>query len=89
MKLVNVMEEVVIEYINRDIDILNCCTCEQCKTDIAAYVLNHVPPKYVATSAGELYSKLNIMNSSIETEIMVEMAKAAEIVREHPRHQES
>lgn len=86
MKIINVMEERVIDCINHNIDKIKCCNCERCRADIAAYVLNHIPPKYVATEAGELYSKAYNMGQAADAEIMVEVAKAAEVVNEHPRH---
>lgn len=89
MKLVNVMEQLVMDCINHNIDSINCCSCEQCRADIAAFVLNRIPPKYVATETGELYSKVNNMNQPMETEIMVEVIKAAEIVKEKPRHKKN
>lgn len=86
MEVKNVMEELVTECINNNIERLQCCTCEQCKADIAAYVLNHIPPRYVATEKGKLFTKVEQMGKDMKTEIMVEVIRAAEVVKKSPRH---
>lgn len=86
MELSNVMEKIVIDCINENIGNLNCCDCQLCKKDIAAYVLNRIPPKYVVTEIGELYTKVGQMNGDMKMEIMVQVIQAADVVRNSPRH---
>lgn len=88
MEVKNVMEQVVIDCIERNIKILNCCQCQQCQMDIAACVLNRMPPRYVTTETGELYTKVNQMGEEFKTEVMVEVIRAAEVVRKFPKHPE-
>ena len=45
----NIMEDIVYDKLESIIDSLGCCTCDKCKADIAAYVLNHITPRYVAS----------------------------------------
>ena len=49
LKVKNIMEDFVFEKIDKIVDSLGCCTCPKCKSDIAAYVLNNIQPKYVAS----------------------------------------
>lgn len=84
--LVNIMEHLVLSKIDEMADSLDCCTCEYCKADIAAIVLNQIPSKYVVTEKGALYSKLEQYNLTDMVGLCTKIALAAEIVREHPRH---
>ena len=83
----NVMETLVEEEYSKVKDALGCCTCERCHGDIVAYALNQLPPKYVVTPKGEVYSKTFILRSQHRTDIMAALAKAAAAVRAHPRHE--
>lgn len=82
----NIMEDIVYEKMNSIIDSLGCCTCEKCKADIIAYVLNHVTPRYVASEKGELFSKVQELNQNSNTDILMKIVSAAELIKERPRH---
>lgn len=82
----NVMEDYVILTLDRILDDLDCCKCEKCRLDIASYTLNRIPPKYVATTQGELMTKLFAMNTQFETNVVSEITKAAKIIGDNPRH---
>lgn len=82
----NIMEYLVEEEYSRAASSLGCCTCEKCRSDIIAYALNQLPPKYVATEKGEVYSKTFILRNQHRTDIMAALAKASALVREQPRH---
>ena len=82
----NIMEEIVYEKMDEIVNSLGCCTCEKCQADIAAYVLNHVAPRYVASEKGELFSKVQEMTQNNETEIVMKIVSAAEIIKGSPRH---
>ena len=62
------------------------CTCEICESDIKALALNNLKPKYVATHRGEVYSKISQLHIQSETDIILEITAANEVVRKHPRH---
>jgi len=82
----NIMEELVEEEFDAAAPGLNCCTCEACRNDIIAFALNQLPPKYVATRKGEVYSKTFILRNQHYADIMAALAKGANLVRENPRH---
>ena len=54
------MEDVVWQNID---DVIRgrygACGCEKCRLDVAALALNYLPPHYVVTEKGELYSKIS------------------------------
>lgn len=83
----NVMEDYVILTLDHMLDSLDCCKCEKCRLDIASYALNRLPSKYVATTQGELMTKLCSMDTQFEASVMLEIAKAAQVVTKHPRHE--
>ncbi|MBE6082582.1 MULTISPECIES: late competence development ComFB family protein [Tissierellales] len=87
IKLHNLMEDEV-EYI---IDKLlkkrkDVCSCEKCRLDIEAISLNNLPPKYVVTKMGEIYERLDIMNFQFEADLVKEVEKAIQIVKDSPHH---
>jgi competence protein ComFB len=63
MEIRNIMEDAVkvlveelFERENRE-KRLGYCTCDQCKLDVASYVLNRVKPEYIVSSRGLAYSE--------------------------------
>ena len=84
----NYMEEIVFEQMKDVLADINMCTCEKCLLDIAAIALNDLPPKYVVTKKGELYSKINALEQQFEVDVIAAITKAAVIVKRNPRHGE-
>ena len=82
----NIMEDYVILTLDHMLEDLDCCKCEQCRLDIASYALNRLPSKYVATTQGELMTKLFSMDTQFEASVMAEITKAADVVNKKPRH---
>ena len=82
----NLMEEYVLNTLDHMRKNLDCCQCEKCRLDIASYALNRLPAKYVATSQGEIMTKIFEFNTQFETQVMAAITNAALVVKEHPRH---
>ncbi len=82
----NLMEDMVERKLDQVLPQLNCCSCEICRTDIICYSLNRLKPKYVATSQGELLSRIDSLSSSFDIAILTEISNAAEKIKKHPRH---
>lgn len=85
-KLVNIMEDKVLFAINKTAPELNCCTCDKCKAELAAYVLNRIPPKYVDTEKGALYTKANHMSADFDMKILLEIAQASATIGKPKGH---
>ncbi|MCL2576725.1 MAG: late competence development ComFB family protein [Defluviitaleaceae bacterium] len=64
------------------------CRCERCEMDRLAFALNNSPPKYVVTSKGKLYAKLNILQGQFEVDVIRAITDAAVRVDKQPRHDE-
>lgn len=82
----NVMEEYVQQTLNEVWDSLDCCKCDQCKTDVISLALNQLKPHYVSTERGKAFVKVNTMSSQFEIDILTAIYEAAKTVKENPRH---
>lgn len=51
--------------------------------DIATYSLNRLPPKYVATQKGEVYTKTEELEQQHSVDILAVVTKAIKIVSEN------
>jgi competence protein ComFB len=86
--LVNFMEEAVkrcLDELLKDPAYLSLRVDEKTKMDIIAYTLNHLPPRYVVTERGHLYTKVNELKQQFQTDIIVELSKAIEYIKANPR----
>lgn len=84
----NYMEDVV----ERNIDAImakfpHCCKCEECRKDIAALALNNLPPRYISSFKGDIFTRVNEMEVQYLVEVIQQIAQAIKIVTEHPRHE--
>nr|WP_319488246.1 late competence development ComFB family protein [uncultured Caproiciproducens sp.] len=86
VKLKNMMESLLLTKMDEVIDKLDCCKCQKCRMDIASYALNRLPPKYVATYEGEVYSKLDTLSTQYETDMLNALFQGASIVSKNPHH---
>jgi len=62
------------------------CLCDRCRLDIFAYALNNSPPKYVVTSKGKMFAKLNILQGQFEVDVVRAITDAAIVIGKNPRH---
>ena len=85
----NIMEDYVIVTLDHMLDNLDCCKCEKCRLDIASYALNRLPSKYVATTQGELMSRLCEFDNQFEAQVMATIVASANKIAKNPRPEES
>lgn len=87
MVILNYMEEVVREELERLLakrdDI---CKCYKCKLDMMIAALNKLPPKYVLTERGRLYTKLKEQEAQFKVDVVKELTKAIILVSMNPKH---
>jgi competence protein ComFB len=83
----NYMEEVVFMLMKEVLNDINSCKCDKCILDIAAIALNDLPPKYIVSEKGELYSKINSLKQQFEVDVIAAITKAAVLVKRKPRHE--
>jgi len=82
----NLTEDIVIFELDHMLSRLDCCKCDSCRLDIASYALNRLPSKYVATTQGELMSKISVIDNDFRIRVATEISKGAELVKKNPRH---
>lgn len=82
----NMMEDVVINKLDKLIDQLDCCKCDRCRLDIASYALNRLPTKYIATTQGEIISRLDYMSNEFDMSVTAAIVSASMVIKKHPRH---
>lgn len=87
MKIVNYMEDMVKEHLDellskRD----DICKCQKCKFDMMVWALNRLPPKYVITAKGRIYTKLAEQAIQFKADVVRELAKAIIKVSKNIQH---
>jgi len=89
MELKNYMEEIVFSCMDEVLKGFDMCKCDICKLDIAAKALNELPPLYFVTKKGEVYSKIKNMKIQFEVDVITSIIRAAELIKNNPRHEVS
>lgn len=83
---INVMEVLVREKAEKYMRASHMCCCDHCMVDVMAYTLNHLPPKYVVMSKGEMIPKLTFYEVQNSSDITTQLMRACEIVSKSPHH---
>ena len=81
------MEDCVINLMDRVLNNLGACKCDNCTHDILAIALNALPSKYVVTQKGEFYTKVSTLMHQFDVDIISALTKASVIVSRNPRHE--
>jgi competence protein ComFB len=87
MKIQNYMEDVVqdeLELLLSERD--DICKCQKCKYDMMVMALNRLPPQYVITNRGRLYTKLSEQEAQFKADVVKELTKAITKVSRAPQH---
>ena len=74
-----VIDEVLAEY-------PNLCKCDRCRYDIAAFAANRLPPSYIVSKNGYVYTKTKILSQQKKADVLAEVIKAIDIVSKNPSH---
>jgi len=89
LQMNNYMEEIVLEMIGEILNDIKMCSCDRCKIDVAAKALNDLPPQYIVTRKGEVYSKINNLRAQFEVDVISAITKAAILVKRYPNHDQT
>ncbi|MCM8823131.1 MAG: late competence development ComFB family protein, partial [Candidatus Omnitrophica bacterium] len=60
--------------------------CDRCKLDMLAWALNRLSPRYIVTNEGRVYTKLQEINIQSRVDVIREVTKAIEHIKNNPRH---
>lgn len=85
----NLMEEVVDNLLDECIKKAGACSCTQCRADIRAYALNHLPPKYVVSTRGNIFSRVNTIASQSRADIITAILQGIKLLSDKPRHDDT
>jgi len=65
------------------------CSCDRCQADIMALALNRLPPRYFASSLGEILTQWESHALPDQARVMAEIVQAAQQVAFSPSHDKS
>jgi competence protein ComFB len=86
--LVNEAEQLVLEQLEEELEkewTAEVCKCQDCVLDMAAYALNHTPPKYRVSLMGTLYAH-HLKDSEYADEVREQVVKSIEKIARNPSH---
>lgn len=85
--LKNIVEEDVQQQLDKLLPTMpNVCSCEICRSDMAAYALNRLKPNYVRSNKGELFHKVNTSSIQAKTDLMSAVVTAINVIGARPSH---
>jgi competence protein ComFB len=88
MELVNFMEEAVLRLMDElfaQAPYREMVFNDKDRMDVAAYTLNRLPPRYVVTEKGHLFTRAAELRQQFRTDIIVELTKAIQHIKSNPR----
>lgn len=87
-KLKNYTEDLVSNIMQSILDNYDdICKCEKCILDMKALALNSLPPHYVVTEEGEIFSKIELaLNNQEMINVTRSLTEAIEKVSKNPKH---
>ncbi|MFH0790289.1 MAG: late competence development ComFB family protein [Candidatus Omnitrophota bacterium] len=86
-EILNYMETIAEDILEELLaDRQDICKCKKCKLDILVWALNRLPPKYVVTDKGRLYTKLKEQETQFHTDVIKELTKAIIQISKNPQH---
>lgn len=84
--LSNKVEEHVLEGYDRLVGHFpRFCGCPICRADVLVYVLNRLPPRYVASTEGQVVTELNLDKDQTRAKMDVTMMDSFKKVASAPR----
>ncbi|WP_027717288.1 late competence development ComFB family protein [Desulfovirgula thermocuniculi] len=78
------LPEVLKEYIKNH---PGTCTCQRCQEDILALTLNQLPPHYVATDEGTIFTQVSFDQIGGKAQVIAAITRSIQQVAANPRHE--
>ena len=85
-RLINVMELLVEEKLERYVKLFHLCSCPRCLADTQALALSRLPAKYVVLSAAACSPMLNFYRAKYDSDVTAQIIYACKQVMESSRH---
>ena len=83
ISVINIMENLILGYLDSAMKKFNVCTCDKCKCHVVAFALNAVETKYVAGTSEELRQAEAEIPQKVITDALI---KAVINLRSNPQH---
>lgn len=78
-----IVEDVYLEVKGK----LGICDCDQCRSDVIAFALNQLPPRYVVSKIGAAAMKVQALSFQNHADVQAALYKGADLILQHPRHE--
>lgn len=85
-RLVNVMERLVTEKVERYAKMFHLCCCPRCLADSTALALSRLPAKYVVLSDSAYRPMMSFLEAKFDSMVTAQIIYACKQVLESPRH---
>lgn len=82
----NLMEDIVLRYVDGTMAAGGGCTCALCRADVIAHTLNHLPPRYVRTEAGRMMVELSSYDTQFRADVLAALSESVKLIQENPHH---
>lgn len=88
MVVKNYMEDIVRRNMDEQYEARqDICKCARCRLDVFALAINRLPPKYVVSDRGHIFTKLQEMEQQFNADVTREVLKAIDFIKTHKRHE--
>lgn len=85
-RLINVMEILVADKLERYVKLFGLCDCPRCLADTTALALSRLPAKYVVLPPHAFHPMMELYRSRYDGDITAQIVFACKAVMESPRH---
>lgn len=86
LKPENLMEALVDAKLDSLIKDTGVCGCARCRADIFALTLNNLPPKYIVSVGGNVFSRFLAMEAQFQADVTAQILNSIKKIKENPRH---
>lgn len=83
---INIVSELVQEWLPETLSRFRCCNCDICRAEITVAALNAIPPKYVVIEKEEDFSTVEAMKDKYRPKVIRTLVKLAILEKTAPRH---
>ncbi len=83
---INVVSELVQEWLAESIHRFNICECDVCKAEITVEALNRIPPKYIYIDSKTNYDEVRKIKEKCKSEVIMTLVKIAISRKNLPKH---
>lgn len=85
----NVLEDLVTYKLDELMQATDMCTCDRCRADVLAIVLNKLPSRYVSSNNGDIYARFQSLDFQMQANITTAILNAIDVVKKTPHHERS